>query len=413
MLDLKLKVKMSTTAKVVLYRKLTLKNGEHPIYLRITKDRVSNFMAIGINCHPDLWEEKYHVPKNKHSLSAEYKEKIWEKEQQAGKLILKLEKEGKNLSALEIIKLLKNATLINTLVYDFFDEVIEREKNSGSIKNSLVYRDTRNNLQKFNNSQLHFSEITHGFLNKFQEYLQEKGKGGNSIYIYMRTFRALINKAINEGVCSPEYYPFKKFSLAQYKKIKTKKRAITKEQVYKIRDLDTKTYPHLIDARNVFLFSYYCRGINFIDICLLKYSNIEENILNYTREKTDGYFNIELLEPAKEIIEYYRPMTFSNKDSYIFPLFFDTHVTKLSIHNRHTKMLTIINKDLKEIAILCGIESLTTYVARHTYATVMKKSGQSIAVISESMGHSSESVTKIYLDSFANSFLDEANKAIL
>lgn len=405
---------MSTTAKVVLYKKLTLKTGEHPVYLRIIKDRVSSFLAIGINCHPTLWDEKPSLPKRKHPLYTEYKEKIEQKERQAERVIIELEKEGKNLSAMEITKLLKNQKASNTLLYTFFDEVIEREKDSGSIKNSMVYRDTRNNLQKFNNTHLHFSDITHAFLNKFEEHLQANGKGGNSIYIYLRTFRALINKAINEGICNAQYYPFKKFSLAKYKKIKTKKRALTKEQIYKIRDFDTKDYPHLVDAKNVFLFSYYCRGINFIDICLLKYTSIENNIMSYTREKTEGYFNIELLQPAQEIIEYYRPQTFNSKDSYIFPLFYDTHITKLSIHNRHVKMLTIINKDLKEIATHCGIESeLTTYVARHTYATVMKKSGQSIAVISESMGHSSEAVTKIYLDSFANSFLDEANKAIL
>lgn len=408
---------MSVSATIILKvpkKGAAHKTDAHPIYLRISKDRKSSYLFLGINCTEALWDKKAGLPKKKHAMYTEWKVMLAQKLFKVESIILELEKSEMNISASEILKLMKKPKALTVRVYDFFEQVITREKDSGSIRNSKVYKDTKNMLMKFNNTRLNFSDMNHAFLNKFEEHLQASGKGGNTIYIYLRTLRALINKAIKEGACDPKHYPFKGFSMAKYKKIKTKKRAITKEQVYKIRDLDTTNYPNLVDAKNIFLFSYYCRGINFIDMGLLKYSNIEENIMSYVREKTDGFFNMELLPPALDIIEFYRPITFSNRDSYIFPLFNETYVTKISIHNRHNKMLHIINTNLKEIGTLCGIESdLTTYVARHTYATVMKKSGQSIAVISESMGHSSEAVTKIYLDSFANSFLDEANKAIL
>jgi integrase/recombinase XerD len=405
---------MNASLKVLLNKQKVYLNGEYPIRIRVTKDRKPNYIPLGLSCRPGLWDEKLGLPKGKHPMYAEYSENIKMKLENTEKFILKSEKENLDLSSAEIVSLLKRVRTDKMLLYDYFQEVVDRLKASGQIRNSAVYRDTMNTLKKFNDSKLNFSDITFAFLRKFEEYLKSTGKGSNTVYIYLRTFRALINRAIKETVCKPEYYGFKDFSLKDYKKFQTKKRAISKADIYKIRDLDTEGDQKLTDAKNVFLFSYYCRGINFIDICNLKYSDVDNTNLNYIRQKTSGFFNMELLQPALEIIEYYKEFTFNTSNSYIFPLFHDSHVTKLSKYNRQVKMLTVINKSLKDIALKCNINcDLTTYVARHTYATVMKKSGHSTGLISESMGHSSESVTKIYLESFENSFLDEANKSIL
>ena len=230
----------------------------------------------------------------------------------------------------------------------------------------------------------------------------------------MRTLRALLNKAIKEGVSSDKYYPFKKFSLAKYAKIKTEKRAISKEDIMKIKGVDVSAKSYLIDARNIFMFSYYCRGINFIDIALLKWKDIKGERLVYTRKKTKELFNIELLPPAKEILKHYESLSDKDSESYIFPILNENHHTPNMLFNRKEKMIRKINKDLKEIASIVGINSeLTTYVARHSYATILKKSGVATALISEAMGHDSEKTTKIYLESFENKILDEASKALL
>lgn len=405
---------MNVSIKVVLNTQKTYANDEHPIRIRITRDRKTNYISLGLKCSEKLWDNSTGLPKRKHPLYLEYSLAIRKKVADIEKQILQTELAEQNLSAKEIIQTIKSENSRSIGVYEYFDEVIERLKRSGSIKNAAVYRDTRNNLKNFNNNPLHFSQVTYAFVKKWEEHLKELGKGGNTIYIYLRTFRALINRAIKEKICKEAYYPFKDFSMSDYKKIKTRKRAIDKNDIYKIRDFDTTAFPALTDAKNIFLFSYYCRGMNFIDICHLKYSNIDGEQLSYTRQKTDGFFTMQILPPALAIIEYYRPITYKNSDSYIFPIFNETHNTGISQHNRHVKMLTYINKQLKTLGKICEIEKeLTTYVARHTYATVMKKSGNSIGAISESMGHSSEKVTQIYLDSFENSFLDEANKAIL
>ena len=154
--------------------------------------------------------------------------------------------------------------------------------------------------------------------------------------------------------------------------------------------------------------------INFIDIAFLKWKDIKKNRLVYTRQKTKELFNMELLDPANEILEHYKNLYYINQETYIFPILSERHTTPNMLHNRKEKMIRKINKDLKEIAILTGIESeLTTYVARHSYATILKKSGIATAIISEAMGHDSEKTTKIYLESFENNVFDEASKFLL
>jgi integrase/recombinase XerD len=407
---------MNTSIKVLLFTSKTLSNGEHPIMLRVIKDRKPKYISVGLSSTLDMWDTKENLPKKKHPLYKQAKIKIAQKKLDAEKLILDLENDNKNLSSYEIKGKLKKEKVNNPHVYPYFDVVIKRLKESGQIKNAEVYNDTKRNLSYFttNINELHFSDIDIQFLNKFEEFLKVKGKGGNTIYIYMRTLRALINKAIKEEVTSEKYYAFKRFSLAKYAKIKTAKRAITKDEIDKIKAVNLESNPELTDAKNLFLFSYYCRGMNFIDMALLQWKNIKQDRVIYTRQKTKELFNIQLLPPALEILDYYKPNTFISANSYVFSVLNESHNTPQSIHNRRVKMNREINSQLKDLAAKAEISSeLTTYVARHTYATLMKKSGQSTAIISEALGHDSEKTTQIYLDSFENSILDEASKSIL
>jgi integrase len=163
------------------------------------------------------------------------------------------------------------------------------------------------------------------------------------------------------------------------------------------------------------MFSYYGQGINFIDIAQLQWKNIVQDRIEYTRAKTGKIIQFKLLPPAKAIIEHYRPLTGNHPDHYIFPILNRLkHVTPLQIDNRVAKVLKRVNSELKEIARLAQIDAnLTTYVARHTYATVLKKSGIPTAVISEALGHRSEFITQTYLKNFENEVVDLANECLL
>jgi site-specific recombinase XerD len=335
--------------------------------------------------------------------------------QEAEKLVYDLKNENKNLSAHEIISKLKTAKANNPNLFSYFNTVINRLTKSGQIKNAEVYKDTKRNLSYFTNGkEIHFSDVDFLFLNKWQEYLQSNGKGPNTIYIYLRTLRALLNKAIKEDVSSEKYYPFKKFSLSKYANIRTEKRAITKDEIERIRKLRLANEPDLQIAQFIFLFGFYCRGMNFVDIANLKWKNIHGNRLSYTRQKTNELFNMELLEPARIILNQMKLMTFTENESHVFPIFTEAHNTPQKRYNRRIKMLRQVNKDLKTIGDRAKIKSvLTTYVARHSFATILKKSGISTSVISQALGHDSEKTTQIYLDSFENKIIDDASKRIL
>lgn len=405
---------MSASIKVVLYTSKTLSNGEHPIMLRVTKDRKLKYIGLGYSCSKALWNDSENQPKRKHPHFKELNILIDKKKIEANKLLLEFDTEENGYSASEVKKKLVKSTS-NKSVSEYFDEVIERLEKSNRIGYANIFKSTKNSITTFTDgNELLFNEITPHFINKYEADCLSRGVKPNSIFVYMRTFKTLINYARNEGVVRNEYDPFKEINFTKFRKIKTVKRAISKEQIKAIANLKFEPNSSLFHAQNYFLFSYYNRGINFIDMAYLKWEAITDNKLTYTRSKTKENFNIGMLEPAIEILKYYKKNFPHSENDYVFPILDHTHVTAKSKDYRIDKVLKQVNGDLKIIGQTANIkEKLTTYVARHSYATIMKNSGVSIGIISEAMGHSSEKTTQIYLESFENRILDEASKAIL
>ena len=390
-----------SSVKVVLYTSKTLSNGEHPIMLRVIKDRKAKYLSIHQSCSADLWDETENLPKKKHPLYTELVIAIDNKKIEANRLLLNLSNSGKDISAEEIKGKLKRAVVNPQSVFEYFDDIIKRLEKTNRIGYAAVFKSTKNSISTFRKGKaLAFSDITPGFLARYEDCFYERGVSMNS--------------ARKDGVIKEEFNPFKDISFSKFRRIRTKKRAISKEEIKKLAKLKIKDNTRLINARNYFLFSFYNRGINFIDMAFLKWEDIKHDRLNYTRKKTKESFTIELLPPAKKILDHYKPLTFEGNNSFIFPILSHSYKTPQSINNRLDKMLRLVNADLKIIGRDAGIsEKLTTYVARHSYATIMKQSGISTSVISEAMGHDSEKTTKIYLESFENIILDEASKVIL
>jgi len=401
---------------IKLYTSKTLKNGEHPIMLRVIKNRKPKYVSLGFSCSLKLWDEKANLPKRKHPFYKEILLLIDKKKSDAQKLVFEMEAEDKGYSAEEIQKnIVKKKQLGSTSVLKYFDAIIKQLKESDRIGYANVFSSTKNSISKFReNTDFTFNDITHSFLVKYEEWFLSRGVQPNSIFVFMRNFKTLINYAKREGYISSSFDPFKDFSFSKYRRIKTKKRAISKVDIYKIAALKITPNTSMFHSKNIFLFSYYCRCINFIDIAYLKWTNIHNDRLEYTRKKTKELFNISLLEPAKKILKYYYKKHRTTDDDFIFPILNENHQTSQSKDYRIDHMISKTNKDLKDIAEKAKIdEKITTYVARHTYATVLKKGGISTSLISEMMGHDSEKTTQIYLDSFENTVLDEANKSIL
>nr|WP_290532389.1 site-specific integrase [Alistipes sp.] len=162
-------------------------------------------------------------------------------------------------------------------------------------------------------------------------------------------------------------------------------------------------------AVDLFSFSYLMGGINFVDMANLTRNNIIDGRLVYRRQKTGKLLNLPIHAKAMEIIESY-----ATKDLYLFPIYSKEHKTIQQKLNRHHKVITKVNRALAEIGKELKIPiKLTTYVARHSYATVLKRSGVPTSIISESLGHSSERVTQIYLDSFENERMNEVMQHLI
>ncbi|WP_255077679.1 site-specific integrase [Lacihabitans sp. CCS-44] len=401
------------SASVVLYKSKKLKNGEHPIMIRIIKDRQTKYLAVGHSCNQELWDMKKEMPKRKHPLFTELTLLIEAKKAEANKVLLNIENENISFSSQDVKT--KLAKKINKLsVFEFLDQIIKELKAVGKIGNSRVYNDLRRVLKLYlGDRKLQFTDIKKSFLTKFEQHLKTEGLNPNTMSVYFRTLRATINKAIDQEILGKGENPFSDYSISHLKN-ETEKRAISKEDVRKIENIPTTANTKLSLAQDFFMFSYYSSGTNFQDVALMKWKNLkivqEDIIMDYLRSKTGKKMTIKLPPKAVDIINKYKSLTYG-PENYIFP-FLDSqrHIKPMTIANRLKKTLREVNLNLKELCSFAGVdEKLTSYVARHTFATTLKKSFVSTAIISEMMGHKSEAITQIYLDSFDDSVKYDAS----
>nr|WP_321221359.1 site-specific integrase [uncultured Psychroserpens sp.] len=401
----------NTTLKIVIGGK-PLSDGLHAVYLRIIKNRKKKEINLGLRCtrqnfineqfvkgHPDYKIENQLLLK----LKTKAYDIIRDFRLQDYDFTLN---EFENKFRGNDIESEKNINAIS-----FFDEIITEMEVAGRIGNSRAYRETKTALIKYAGDNIYFKEITVGFLEKFESILRQNGNGNGGIAFKMRELRALFNKAINRGLISQDLYPFKRYKISKLK-LNKNKRALTIDEFKRIRDLDLSSHPHLQEAHNYFMFSFYTRGMNFIDLLKLKWTDIQNGRIHYTRSKTKGQFSIEIIKNVQEILNFYKAQ---NRDTdYVFPILLSNEMTPKQIDNRKHKVLQRVNFRLKEIGHLANVETkLTSYVARHSMATILKQMGTSTDIISEIMGHSDVQVTMTYLKEFDNDILDKENKKLL
>ncbi|WP_341228405.1 site-specific integrase [uncultured Arcticibacterium sp.] len=397
--------------KVVLFASKILRNGEHPIMLRITKDRKTRYSSLGHSCHANLWDKVKCLPKRKHPQFRELSILIEHKKSEATKKLYALETEDEHKSLEEIQKHITNKKQSTTILV-YIDSIKKDLEDAGRIGNSKVYKDLKRVLTIFlKKKDISLTSITPSFLKKLEQHFRVLGWKPNTMSVYFRTLRSTINKAIVDGYLNKDKNPFTNYSISHLKN-ETDKRAISQTEVKKLEALEI-THPKEKLAQDFFMFSYYCSGMNFMDFAKIEVSQVYtiegKSFLSYTRSKTKKLLNVQLVPQALDIFQRYNEYKESN--DYIFPVLDKArHIEPKSIANRIQKVGTQINKDLKVLAERAGITtSLTTYTARHSFATTLKRLGQSTAVISNMMGHKTEAITQVYLDSFENEVLYEAS----
>ena len=400
--------RMNVTANILCYKSKTLSNGEHPLMIRVCKDGKKKYRSLGVSVNPKFWNfEKNTLKPN--CPNYEYISKIIaDKANELSKEIVKLKSERKDFTASTLLEEKRQRVNPRT-VNDLFCEQIKRLQDEGRRGYMLSVRQVYNSLLMFNRHlDIYFSDIDIPFLRRYETWLRKQGLAENTIGIRFRTLRAIYNLAIEQNLVKAESYPFKKYKVSHLQE-ETLKRSLSKQDIERIFAYKSANR-YMRFPIDIFAFTYYCGGINFIDIANLTQANIVEDKLIYKRHKTGKLIKIPLQPQAVELIKKYH----CKENPYLFPILSDFHKTEIQKANRIHKVITKVNKRLKEIGEELHLPiSLTTYVARHSQATVMKKAGVSTSVIREIMGHSSERVTQIYLDSFDNEQINEAMNNLL
>ena len=377
--------------------------------LRFTHDRTTKFVALGLSVEPHYWD------KDTELVLPTCPERIT-LQSQIDRTLAGYHKKIQRLEALDIpvnfetLFDAKPACSVGITIEDGFKAEIERLESLGKINSATKHKYALQVLDGYKPTTMALEAIDLDYLN-----LRQRGNKDNSIATRFAIFKAIYNKAVKEGKVAVKQNPFSIYQVGSLW-AKTRKRAIDKDDIQRLIDLEiteghTTEYRRL--AKDLFLFSYFTAGMNFGDIARLRYKDILRGRVNYSRHKTQKLLSFQLVPMALQILEKYG--TAGHGEDYIFPILNrHEHTSPQQIFNRLHKVLRKVNRELKVLGEMIGLGMpLTTYVARHTYATVLKRSGVSVALISESLGHSDLSTTQIYLDSFENSQIDAAMQHLL
>ena len=378
---------MNASVSVVCYKSKTLSNGESPLMLQVSKSGKRKYQSLGISIKPRYWDFTRNKPKP-NCPNKDYIQKIiLDKQTELQQRMLELNSEQKEYTTTTLLNDENKKFELKT-VSEFYQELIEEYRVNNKCGNRLIYKSSYNSLKVFTNDKLDipFSAIDITWLNKYERWLRSKGNEETTMSLMFRTLRSTYNKAIKAKCARKSEYPFDEFKINKFD-VSTQKRAIAKTEVLKftkdVRPIGKRQYIQL--SKDIFMFSYLCGGINFTDIANLTKANIiEGKRLHYIRQKTGKLIKIGLSEEAMKIIERYA----TESKGYLFPILnANLHKTPLQKQNRIHKILGKVNINLKLIAAQLGVEgNLTTYVARHSFASVLKKSGVNIALISEALG---------------------------
>ena len=390
----------------VKFRASTIEGKEGKIYYQIIQNRVVRQLKTNYRLYAHEWNEsKRRITITNNSRQNYLKtivERIHWDIKQLQAIINLLESKNIKYSTDEIISTFQKQDNKQSL-FNFMQGVITQLQQMGKQRTSETYRATLRSFMQFcGNKDILLEEIDSDIMQMYEEYLKNRGLTKNSTSFYMRILRAVYNRAIEKDLTANRN-PFKYVYTGVDKTIK---RAISLKTIKLIKNLDLSLQPSLDFTRDMFLFSFYTRGMSFIDMAYLKKKDLSNGILSYRRRKTGQQLFIRWEKCMQEIVDKHDADYYS---LYLLPILKYPYD-----RSQYKNVLYRTNKSLKEIANMVGLSiPLTLYVARHSWASIAKSKNIPISVISEGMGHDSEMTTQIYLASLDNAVVDRANAQIL
>lgn len=390
----------------VKFRPSTQEGKEGTIYYQIIHKRVIRQIKTDYRILADEWDEKNGTviiaADNRNSILQSIRERIKRDVKRLNSVIRRLHESDKDFTANDIVEVF-HESVNEQLFFQFMESVIVQLKCLNRERTAETYTATLNSFMRFRkDNDVLLDEINSDLMMEYEAYLKKQGVTMNTVSFYMRILRAAYNRAVEKGLTG-QRNPFRHV----YTGIdKTVKRAIPLKAIKRIKDLDLSLKPSLDFARDMFLFSFYTRGMSFIDMAYLRKKDLQNGILSYRRRKTGQQLFIRWEKCMQEIVDKY-PETGTD---YLLPII----KTSGNDRQQYCNALRLVNNKLKEISAIIGLQTkLTMYVSRHSWASAAKSKNIPMSIICEGMGHDSEATTQIYLASLDSSLIDKANGMIL
>ena len=296
-------------------------------------------------------------------------------------------------------------------VVAFMKQVAEELRMGGNFGTAHVYRSSTNAIIAYcGEGDFSFDEVTPEWLKGFEIHLRGKGCSWNTVSTYLRTFRAVYNRAVNSRMVVYTPHLFRSVYTGTRA---DHKRALCDEDMKKVfAKLSRKSgVPFAVcQAQELFILMFSLRGMPFVDLAYLRKSDLRDNVITYRRRKTGRPLSVTLTPEAMILVKKY--MNRDPSSPYLFPLLKSREGTK-EAYREYQLALRSFNQQLMLLGELLGLsDKLSSYTARHTWATLARDYGAPISVISAGLGHTSEEMTRVYLKDFDVSMLNQVNSMV-
>ena len=394
----------------VKFRASSVPTKEGTLFYQVIHKRVARQINTGYKLYPYEWNtpnaEIVFLPdigNNRRNYLASLKDTLHENTNRLKGIILCLERTGEDYATEDIVKHYLTSSNIEGFI-SFTRGVIQQLEQIGKQRTAERYTTVINSFGRFlGENDVLLDEVNSNLIVRYENFLKSSGVCPNTSSFYMRGLRAIYNRAVEKEM-TVQRYPFKHV----YTGIdRTTKRAVPLKIIRQIRELDLTLYPMSDFARDIFMFSFYTRGMSFIDMAYLKKKDLHNSILSYRRQKTGQKLFIKWEKPMQEIIDKYD----TGNTPYLLPIIKDTNLDE---RRQYKNAAHLVNDKLRKLGEKLELAiPLTTYVARHGWASIAKSKNIPLSIISEAMGHDSEKTTRIYLASLDTSAVDKANSQIL
>ncbi|MCE3278972.1 MAG: hypothetical protein K0S44_1163 [Bacteroidetes bacterium] len=400
--------KEMATIKLTIDKRRKYNDGRQPIIFRVTSNSRSTSIDSCVKLFPKEWDNskgkvnKIH-PEHK-SLNLLLKNKLFELE----KRLLGADKTDGDSSVVSLVKVLLNKPNEDKITFKNFALLeIENLKKQKRFGNAEAYEGAMKRLIGFTGKEISLDQISYNVISDFNIQLLDEGVSKNTIAMYLREIRAILNLAIKRKLISRDCYPFYDFKI---KTEKTVNRAIKKEHLKNLIAYPLKENTVQWHSRNIFFLIFYLIGISFLDLVLLKPENIHGDRIMYKRRKTGKMYSIKIIPEAQRLINFY----INDGTKYLISYFRFDNVDPKDYRKVTGLRIRSVNDALQRIGIKCNMPfELTTYVARYSWANIAKSLGYPKDQIAEALGHEyGNRVTGIYLDNYGSEVIDEMNERV-